>query len=60
MMLEEMKKRELQNEEGVARPTIQDVNDSIEFRAGDSVGEDQADLRHSHVAFEEKLENLMR
>ncbi len=33
MMLDEMKNNELNDEEGVARPTIQNIEDSIEFQA---------------------------
>ena len=58
MMLEEMKKNELKNGDGITRPTIKDLEDSIEFKAGDMIVENK-ELRTSYLAFEERLENLM-
>ena len=59
MMLDEMKKNELENETGIARPMIKDLEDSLEFKAGEMTAEDKDDLRASYLAFEERLENLM-
>jgi len=58
MMLDEMKKKELKGGEGVARPTIQELED--DFRVGEMTVEDGPELRASYAYFEEQLENIMK
>ena len=66
MMLEEMKKHELYNGEGGAMMKFEeefsahkDLEDSLEFKAGEMTVEGKEELRVSYLAFEERLENLM-
>lgn len=57
LMLEDMKKRD---REGLVRPTIKDIEDSIEFLTGDLKLEDKDDFRASYLAFEQKLEKVIK
>lgn len=60
MMLEEMKKNEQKNGEGIARPTIQELEDSLLFKAGEMTVEDrEEEMRDTYFAFADKLENMM-
>ena len=60
MMLEEMKRNEQKNGEGIARPTIQELEDSLLFKAGEMTVEDkEEEMRDTYFAFADKLENMM-
>ena len=60
MMLEEMKKNEQKNGEGIARPTIQELEDSLVFKAGEMTVEDrEEEMRDTYFAYADRLENIM-